>query len=55
MPLLFGLVFGSKYHVIKVDSGIERYMEETNRGNNIHLILLDYKLDSMLAILLLAR
>jgi CheY-like chemotaxis protein len=48
--LLFGLVFGSKYHVIKVDSGeecIERYMEETNRGNNIHLILLDYKLGSM--------
>jgi CheY-like chemotaxis protein len=48
--LLFGLVLGSRYDVITVDSGeecIERYIEETNRGNKIHLILLDYKLDDM--------
>jgi CheY-like chemotaxis protein len=41
----------SKYRVIMVDTGeecIERYMEETNRGNKIHLILLDYKLGGML-------
>ena len=45
--LLFGLVFGSKYHVIMVDSGeecIDRFMEEKNRGNKIHLMLLDYKM-----------
>jgi CheY-like chemotaxis protein len=44
-------VFGSKYRVIMVDTGeecIERYMEETNRGNKMHLILLDYKLGGML-------
>ena len=49
--LLFGLVFGSKYHVIMVDSGeecIERYIEETNRGNKIDLILLDYKMGGIL-------
>ena len=48
--LLFGLVFGSKYHVIMVDSGeecIERYIEETNRGNKIDLILLDYKMGKL--------
>lgn len=45
--LLLELVFGSRYHVIMVDSGeecIERYIEETNRGNKINLILLDYKM-----------
>ena len=49
--LLFGLVLGSRYDVITIDSGeecIERYIEETNRGNKIHLILLDYKLDDMM-------
>ena len=49
--LLFGLVLGSRYDVIMVDSGeecIERYIEEINRGNKIHLILLDYKLDDMM-------
>ena len=49
--LLFGLVLRSRYDVITVDSGeecIERYIEETNRGNKIHLILLDYKLDDMM-------
>lgn len=49
--LLFGLVFRSRYDVITVDSGeecIERYIEETSRGNEIHLILLDYKMDDMM-------
>jgi CheY-like chemotaxis protein len=49
--LLFGLVLGSRYDVIMVDSGeecIERYIEEISRGNEIHLILLDYKLDDMM-------
>jgi response regulator RpfG family c-di-GMP phosphodiesterase len=49
--LLFGLVLESKYNIIRVDSGegcIEKYLEEKNRGNEIHLILLDYRLDGML-------
>ena len=49
--LLFGLVFGSKYHVIMIDSGeecIDRFMEEKNRGNKIHLMLLDYKMGGIL-------
>ena len=49
--LLFGLVLGSRYDVLMVDSGeecIERYIEETSLGNKIHLILLDYKLDDMM-------
>jgi CheY-like chemotaxis protein len=47
---LFGLVLESRYNVITVESGeecIEKYTEETRRGNKIHLILLDYKLGSM--------
>jgi CheY-like chemotaxis protein len=47
---LFGLVFESNYDVIMADSGeecIEKYIEETNRGNKISLILLDYKLGGM--------
>jgi CheY-like chemotaxis protein len=47
---LFGLVLESRYNVITVGSGeecIEKYTEETRRGNKIHLILLDYKLGSM--------
>lgn len=43
--LLLELVFGSRYHVIMVDSGeecIKKYIEELKRGNKIHLILLDY-------------
>ncbi|HXW12809.1 MAG TPA: response regulator [Nitrososphaeraceae archaeon] len=47
---LFGLVLASRYNVITVDSGeecIEKYTEETRRGNRIHLILLDYKLGTM--------
>jgi CheY-like chemotaxis protein len=48
---LFGQALKSKYNVISVDSGedcIERFIEEKNRGNRIHLILLDYKLSDML-------
>jgi CheY-like chemotaxis protein len=51
MRLLYGLVFGSRYDVIMVNSGeecIERYAEETKRGNKMSLILLDYKLGGML-------
>jgi len=51
MRLLYGLVFGSRYDVNMVNSGeecIDRYAEETKRGNKISLILLDYKLGGML-------
>jgi CheY-like chemotaxis protein len=51
MRLLYGLMFESRYDVIMVDSGeecIERYAEETSRGNKISLILLDYNLGGML-------
>lgn len=44
---LFGIVFKSKYNVIPVSSGkdcIKRFIEEKNRGNKVHLILLDYRL-----------
>jgi CheY-like chemotaxis protein len=47
---LFGMVFKSKYNVILVSSGkdcIERFIEENNRGNKIHLILLDYRLSDI--------
>ena len=48
---LFALVFKSQYNVILVNSGeecIKRYTEEIHRGNKIHLVILDYKLGSML-------
>ena len=48
--LLLGLALGSKYNVIQVSSGedcIEKYLEEKNRGNKVHLILLDYRLGDM--------
>jgi CheY-like chemotaxis protein len=48
---LFGQALRSKYNVILVNSGeecIERFIEEKNRGNKIHLILLDYRLGDML-------
>ena len=51
LRLLFGLTLKLKYNVIQVESGkncIEKYIEEKNRGNNIHLILLDYRLGDML-------
>jgi CheY-like chemotaxis protein len=47
LRLLFGLTLKLKYNVIQVESGkncIEKYIEEKNRGNKIHLILLDYRL-----------
>lgn len=50
LRLLFGKILGSKYNVILVESGencIEKYIEEKNRGNQIHLLLLDYKLGDM--------
>ena len=49
--LLFGLALESKYNVIQVGSGedcIEKYLEEMNRRNKVHLILLDYRLGDML-------
>ena len=51
LRLLFGLTLRLKYNVIQVESGencIEKYIEEKNRGNKIHLILLDYRLGDML-------
>jgi CheY-like chemotaxis protein len=50
MRLLYGLMFESRYDVIMVNSGedcIEKYLEEKNRGNKVHLILLDYRLGNM--------
>ena len=47
---LFGLALKSKYNVILVDSGedcIDKYIDEKNQGNKIHLILLDYWLGGM--------
>lgn len=48
---LFGRALRSKYDVILVSSGedcIDKFIEEKNRGNKIHLLLLDYKLGDML-------
>jgi CheY-like chemotaxis protein len=48
---LFGQALRSKYNVILVSSGeycIDRFIEEKNRGNKVHLILLDYRLRDML-------
>jgi hypothetical protein len=44
---LFGMAFRSKYNIMLVSSGkdcIEKFIEEKNRGNKIHLLLLDYRL-----------
>ena len=44
---LFGKALKSRYNIILVSSGedcIDRFIKEKNRGNYIHLILLDYKL-----------
>ena len=49
--LSFEIMLKSKYNIMLVDSGeecIEKYIEEINRGNKIHLILLDYKLSDMM-------
>jgi response regulator RpfG family c-di-GMP phosphodiesterase len=43
----FGLALKIKYNVILVSSGedcIDKYIDEKNQGNKIHLILLDYRL-----------
>jgi CheY-like chemotaxis protein len=48
---LFGQALRSKYNVILVSSGkecVKRFIEEKERGNKIHLILLDYRLGDML-------
>ena len=48
---LFELLLKSKYNIIMVDSGeecIAKYIEEINRGNKIHLVILDYGLRDML-------
>ena len=47
---VFELALKSKYNVILASSGEEcvaRFIEEKNRGNKIHLILLDYRLGDM--------
>ena len=47
---LFGLALKIKYNVILVSSGedcINKYIDEKNQGNKIHLILLDYRLGGM--------
>ena len=44
---VFELALESKYNVILASSGedcIDRFLGEKNRGNKIHLILLDYRL-----------
>ena len=44
---LFRLALKIKYNVILVSSGedcIDKYIDEKNQGNKIHLILLDYRL-----------
>ncbi len=49
--LVFGLALESKYNVILVSSGqncIDKFIEEKNLGNKVHLILLDYRLGDML-------
>ena len=46
----FGLALKIKYNVILVSSGedcIDKYIDEKNKGNKIHLILLDYRLGGM--------
>jgi CheY-like chemotaxis protein len=47
---VFELALESKYNVILVSSGkecIDKFIEEKNRGNKIHLVLLDYRLGDM--------
>ena len=51
MCFYFKLVLESRYNIILVGSGeecIDKYIEERSHGNEIHLILLDYRLGSML-------
>jgi CheY-like chemotaxis protein len=47
---LFGQALRSKYNIILVSSGedcIDKFIEEKNQGNKIHLIPLDYRLGDM--------
>ena len=47
---LFEQALKPKYNTILVSSGedcIKKFIEEKNRGNRIHLILLDYRLEDM--------
>ena len=47
---LFGKALQTKYNVILVSSGedcIDKYIDEKNQGNKIHLILLVYRLGGM--------
>jgi CheY-like chemotaxis protein len=44
---VFELALESEYSVILASSGkecIDKFLEEKNRGNKVHLILLDYRL-----------
>ena len=55
---LFGKALKSKYNVILVGSGeacISKYIEQTNLGKKIHLLLLDYRLDSGISGMAVAR
>jgi CheY-like chemotaxis protein len=48
---VFELALESKYNIILASSGkecIDRFLEEKNRGNKVHLILLDYRLGDMM-------
>ena len=47
----FELLLQLKYDIIMVASGekcVEKYIKEINRGNKIHLVLLDYKLHGIM-------
>ena len=47
---LFGKALQKNYNIILVGSGedcIDKYIDEKNQGNKIHLILLDYRLGGM--------
>jgi CheY-like chemotaxis protein len=47
---VFELALETEYNVILANSGgncIEKFIEEKNLGNKVHLILLDYKLGDM--------
>ena len=48
---VFELALESKYNIILASSGkdcIDKFMKEKNRGNKVHLMLLDYRLGDML-------
>jgi CheY-like chemotaxis protein len=48
---VFELALESKFNVILASSGkecIDKFLEEKNRGNKVHLILLDYRLGDMM-------